>query len=1634
VRRPFWRHLDALEKKQRYPLRLTDQPQDDEENTPDEVQDSEPKRVQANFDDMFKGMPSIDEMFEDSEIPKGGAEILDVDPDSLPSRREIDDTWFETIKVEIESKYADIKEKMLKELEEQRLEDPESVPDNAQLVMETIWQMELDEEIAAVRDKAAKELLAEYERDELEYTESRDLSNMEDSETAQRLKKDLREVQEQQAAVQARIDEFVKYEEDSFRRAAEKEVVELDAGKNLDDWALERLEEMLSTQDDLSVTDNLEESIEELRSKIEREKKRGSIRPETSKEWQMYRSIATRMHKNQTGDAEGSESQPVEDEGAISSQLESWKKFQEKEKSIRRKSGLTTGPKMPFEWHEAGKDPLSDLEASSSQVEDKRSRAEIRAEVNRKAIEAMEDMLRRNEGTSIGESLKRSIEALKSGIKADEAAEVENDKLFESDEATGPVDVSAIFDTSESSKQTFPTMPKESVKKTIVSPLETPFSSAPPDTPFFSGAGDDDVSTTSTSSRPPPNTPFFSDDGNDISTEPEILVTSKLGTLDEQKLRAMYRKAGAVTAEEQEKIKQQWDEFRTIEKQKRDISGLSDTDDSGSLGDATLSYDIADVLKDDGDIDVEKVMSKIGPRPTRSKRGTSNVPSSGSSGVTAASSASVTEESAAGSSEDSKPGERKGLFELDAEDIAEQVFRSVSAIGGGRTKDNPEAKAKEMAAFQEFVRKEDEYRENLDFVEESLTNSTLDELGIEETIVDESIDDDTYVKEVLAAVGPRPKRERKLSPTDAERVYSDTGGVLSDEEDEEDDDDDDDVDDETEEDDLGAVSAEDELVPEWLRGEKGTIRQAGSSDRGEDDEYEKNMRQLREYEQRRASNRPRQMGIDISDVLGGGMLSDDEYDKYSYDDNVSRGWERGRSFSSFDSRKRNLLDYTELSVQELNLLMDNKDSVLATGVSQYTPRINKPFRAFGAIFRLEGVLLDVTGFHYEAWKKTAEVHGFDPPRLEDVRFAAVTDAEIAARKVFFWTDDFLFCKDIARTHRGAMRDTFAKWMGENGISYSEPKENEKRNEQEAVESTNDRTPVGVENEADADRQLGAWILTAEQFGFTPPSLDEVIFASVVNADDAVVNAFRWTSDANIVSEIVRAYQGFLSDSADPEMSAPHTNGVADTSNTVEPFPSADPSRSAVTSSISSDPPTTLTENDILEIQYKTWLTIAEDRDFDPPTPDEALGAMVINDPALVIKDGFAWTDDPLLVQELVRQYQKLVGKLVRERSGIAASPEVDSQAEVSKEIGEETPKSTGPTMEELQEMKIYAWAAAAEKYDYDASFEEVQAAMLVDPEEAITRVFGWTQFDDVVRDLASTYCQELEKLAGKYNLKVGPRITKVASTSQSQSSKGPSNGELFQAAFDAWKEVAENRGFPVPNADQVQFSMTVGPEDGLRSFQWTEDPNERKDILADYIKAVQETVSKWQGEYTLVLDPKPKASPIDDKPPPYSIVPGADKWLQSLLDVEMACGVISYLDRDQVDVLLEQTGLDKFFPRDKCVSASNGYKLESQQMLGAALRIERRPDHCVVFGPTPESSVAAHDVEMKSVAMVGVYPMYELLNSDSTARYFDEFTAMNIRRLFGERVYDQPMMEALADRPEMKKQRKTRFWEEGDRI
>jgi beta-phosphoglucomutase-like phosphatase (HAD superfamily) len=299
-----------------------------------------------------------------------------------------------------------------------------------------------------------------------------------------------------------------------------------------------------------------------------------------------------------------------------------------------------------------------------------------------------------------------------------------------------------------------------------------------------------------------------------------------------------------------------------------------------------------------------------------------------------------------------------------------------------------------------------------------------------------------------------------------------------------------------------------------------------------------------------------------------------------------------------------------------------------------------------------------------------------------------------------------------------------------------------------------------------------------------------------------------------------------------------------------------------------------------------------------------------------------------------------------------------------------------------------------------------------------------------VTELSSIYQSSLKNESAQYIQKYNLKPESLQSQPAKLSRESPTADEIFQVAFEAWETTAKNAGFPPPDVEQVQFALSVGPQDAIVSgFEWASDEKEVLELLNSYREQIRiKRELLWQG--IDVSSESSASAEAKESVPMFEVVPNAAKWLKSLLDVEMSCGIVSYLDRDQVDILLEEAGLADLIAPDKRVSASNGYKRDNYQMLGAALRLERRPDHCVVFDSSPYSAVAAHDNEMQSVCLIGPYPRYELLSTDLAASSFDDLTAMNIRRLFGERVYDQPMEETEAAQPDTRKKQKTLYWAE----
>ena len=1577
------------------------------------------RRTQARFDKLFAGMPSLEDILSSSSSSSSSSseEQSDTTPSVSSSSGKSpleDDSWFDEEKRRIENEYSTILEQTKAQLAEERQQNPDGIPDNAEGVVESIIRQEQKRMIASVKTVRAKERLQEYQINRMSDIRRGDYGGTSDD-LVKELLKQAGEDWDRQEALEAERNSFRQYQESAYYQQQLQQQQDQDRDNNLqqpksddlDSWALERLEDMLaqsqSSDDEGGISDILEQNIDDLRDRIDKEAKKGSIQPQTMKEWQMYRAIATRLSSENNAEEE--------DENAISSQLESWKQYIGKEEDIRKRSGLALGPKMPFEWQRAGSDPMDVLEPPPKpKAISKKERREARREANIKAVQAMEDLVQKADSAR-AENLRIQLEALKAELEPRDYYDIEVE-LSEEDEEILPVDFSGVFQTSDQESGDIPeerqreeeysyASYQESLSSNYSEETPSDFSylsqatsrtsagggetkPPPPQTPFFS---DSDYEEQDEEEKiEPPETPFFAEAGGGSSSPESSSGDSKLGSIEEQKLQAMYRRAGARTAEEQAKIKEQWESFQMFEKERRDESGLSDYRETDDIDTSNLKYDISEVMKDGGDFDAEKILSSIGPRPTRRK--------------------------ASGSSSD-----------LDPSEVSESLYRSVAAVGGGRVKDDPSLKEREKADFEEYIQKENEMRDNLDDLDESLEEQARN--------VDPNVDDETYAEEALSAIGPRPIFKRKMRYDEGE--YSDMGGALASSDNPDDDDDESD-----ELDDVG-------LIPEWLQKERqesqptggdAPRRDIGSSFLGsdidevfDDDKYDHNMRQLAEYERRRRGERG-QMGIDISDVLG--RRDSDDYADYNFDDQYTRSMRGGWGDTSFSARKENLMGYTELTAPELNNLMDFKGSVYTTGVSQYMPRINKPFKEFGAVFRLEGVLIDSLGLEHRAWAKVAEAFGFKKPLVDDVKRAAVVRPEIAVRQVFYWTNDMNECQSVVDAHQEAVQEVFDTWAKENGISAqllddsSATETGSMAIGDEGVDPSIPVSPKLPQNEEDRAKLLvEAWSRTATESGYVAPPLETIIQCAILTPEIAIRDGFRWTFDSTEIDMIAKRFNGILQEL---------TGSAAEAS-----------TQNSASASAASSPghQQGVTENDFLELQYRAWSKVAKEFKFTPPSEEEVVAASVLNDPETVISSGFGWTNDPIHRKEIAAMFSNALAEFVNERfHGRSYTPVTQKETVVTATSSSpsQTRTASGPSAEEILETQLEAWRETAARHNFQApSSDQVELTMNLEATEAVTQLLAWTyNFNgDQIKAISETYEEALRESSQKYIKKYALKSEVAQKTPQPKAaqSSGPTGDELFQAAKDAWTTVAWKSNYSLPDDEQVIFAMTVGPEEAIMvGFEWSRDREEVQKIASQYKEQIKIKLTEWQGRGSggsSQPEATKEAGSIVDIPV-FRAIPGTAEWIKSLRDVEMECSVVSYLSDEQVDVVLQYIGLSDLLPRSKRVTSTDGYDRASMQVLGAALRMERRPDHCVVFDTSPQATTSAHEVEMRSVSIVGPYPRYELLSADSSIINFGEMTAMNIRRLFGERVYDQPMLDQQQAAPENTKKTSTltRFWDD----
>jgi len=1621
----------------------------------------------------------------------------------------------------------------------------ELTPDNAESIADALITQEMNQMIDQVLKERSRERFMEFQKQESAKSKKQDYMGATDD-VVDQIFKETAENWEQSEKLKAQENEYEKYvrmrEQQSIMEASQKVSLRPEEGKDLDQWTLDRLEEMLKkakSQDNenLSITDILEENIEDLQKQIEKESRKGSVEPQTMKEWQMYRSIATKLaegeplfgNSEQTlgsldNSQESSSQESAIDDTQVDQQLDSWRDFLAREEIMRKQVNLYSSPNLAYNYLgpkvdeiEALKEEELALEEEESQS-DRLSQREFRRKINQQAVEAMEALIKKSDGRRAA-GLKLTLESLKEDLEESDFYDMEEDNFEEQEEdkaSKQPVDLADVFGMEEEEEIPRSRITAENIDTTNQNPMNT--GNAFPATPDFTNDLD---SNESEYKAPAPNTPFFQDQ---VKDEDINAKDNKLGSAEEQRLKALFRQKNVRSETEQDAIRKNFEDYQNFEKEIREKSGLgmdADSDASSLLEDVQVDYDVKDIVNEDGDFDAEKILSTIGPRPKRKEK--------------------------------PPPSE-----------IDDAIYRSVAASGDGRGKYDEALGKKDRADFDAFMEAEREMKKEW----AELGN----ERGEGDKLIDVDIDDPEYVEENL---DPRPFVRARKKELLREQELSDSGEVDANLEDEYDDSYDD------------AVDDSDDSLPDWLQNERRAPKQrkrgtkkklakkkvgenrdaflgSDTNDGFDNDGYDRRERQAQEYQQQRKFER-RGMGIDISDALGRRGL---EYSRENaFNDEYTRSQQDEFDQINYESRKAKYMDYIELDPSQLNNLMAYKESADSSGASQYLPRINKPLKEFGAIFRLEGVLVDITGMQQKVWNRVAAEIGLKEPRLEYVKRAATLKPDAAIREMFYTVKNDIVL--VRRIHDAYLRifrvefDSWAREVGLGGMAQNKAAAGTRRSfalgfdyESDSSVTVELQKPVlSAEEEKRRKFLKEIWTKTAKQFGFPTPTNEQIDKSTTLTPEIAVRDIFHWSEDSAQINKIVVAYsmlQGGTNVSPEDETVAseqaePQELSGADIlvcqksawNKTAEVFNFVPPSEKMILSvsglsaedaamellvqmydpdevapedqeefeillddaidmyeeelkasvntmrekyglppildvevpepvpmTIRSVPSQELSAADIMACKVTAWKKTSQQFDFEPPSEEQILSVNELSaeDSAMELlvqmydPDEVAPEDEKeyeLLLNDAIDMYEeelKASMNTMREKYGLPpileeVMPEMEAEKSGATPVIDTSGANQELSAADIMACKVTAWKKTSQEFEFEPPSEEQilsvnelsaeDAAMELliqkyDPDEVAPE--DQDEFEILLNDAIDMYEEELKSSVNTMREKYGlPPVLDVEvpkPTPKITPTYGPKAlpaSDMLLCKTSAWKKTAEVFNFEPPSEEQIlSVNDLVAEEAAMELLIQKYDPDEvapedqdefeilLNDAIDMYEEKLEASLNNMREKYGAVEESIVNIAPVSKETniekedlPLVTIMPGVAEWIRSLQAAEIGCGVVTHLEDDQLNTLLKFAQLSDVFATDKRVSSSNGYLRDGQQFLGASLRIERRPDQCVVFESSPAACDEAREYDMRSVARLGAYPRFELTSADTTVSSVSELTAFNIRRLFGERINDE---------------------------
>jgi len=494
--------------------------------------------------------------------------------------------------------------------------------------------------------------------------------------------------------------------------------------------------------------------------------------------------------------------------------------------------------------------------------------------------------------------------------------------------------------------------------------------------------------------------------------------------------------------------------------------------------------------------------------------------------------------------------------------------------------------------------------------------------------------------------------------------------------------------------------------------------------------------------------------------------------------------------------------------------------------------------------------------------------------------------------------------------------------------------------------------------------------------------------------------------------------------------------------------------------------------DVSGLQYQAWRSTATTYDFEVPHLEDVQLASVHSE-EYAIRKVFYWADDVFAIQKIADEFRSVRKTIFEEKKEQELANMMEEQTirdvevaridETANAMDEANAAAAAETEREILQLQLTAWERAAGSYGYaPPDIASVRIVDNMDPAQAVRAVFRWTRDFVVSSDVAASYRNYLKEETKGWMTTKGDQViptmqqqqqqqnqqsttTEVMSSTPSQSTmikSAPDFEDIIEMKRRAWGEAIKtaHHNLQAPTSDDVRIAEFSGIETAIkRVFNWEISSEDMESVTADYREFLKTLTEEWMQ--TMNNDSSSTESgPSEEEAEEYNlplctIKKGVTKWLNTMEDIEIPCAITSHMDREFVDDILEHVGLSTYFHKELRVGSDTGYSSEMQQLLGGALRLERRSDQCIAFTSTPQSAGVSHEVEMKNVALVSPYPYYELTTADMIVRDFTSIGVRNLKNVFSETTIEEPMEMVQSEAPKIRRitLQKTRFWDDDDR-